>query len=69
MARKRYCDCGRKIVTRINGKYKQSRDNDHVLCRQCWQVQRDREQALVTPTPLDIEEAWVADMYAMWKEK
>lgn len=44
MARQRYCDCGRKILTRIKGKYKQSRDNDHVLCRQCWQAERDRER-------------------------
>ena len=44
MARQRYCDCGRKILTRINGKYVRAQDNDHNLCRQCWQAEKDRER-------------------------
>lgn len=44
MARKRYCDCGRKLLIRINGRYKVAQDDSHHLCRQCWQSERDRER-------------------------
>ena len=44
--RKAECECGRKIVVRINGRYKLATDNQHDLCHKCWKAERDRDRAM-----------------------
>ena len=36
MDKPRYCECGRRIVVRVNGKWKTPNDSQHDLCQRCW---------------------------------
>lgn len=45
--RQKYCECGRRIVIKLyyGGRVLFPRDNDHLLCQQCYRSERDREHA------------------------
>lgn len=46
--RAHYCQCGRKIVVRsASGGIHVPRDNDHILCQQCYRRELDRNRSVV----------------------
>lgn len=40
-----HCGCGRKVVVKINGKYKKTK-SDHDLCFRCYAAYTNRERAI-----------------------
>ena len=45
MRKELLCTCGRKVISKVNGKYKRTRDDDHDMCFKCWNAQQNRERA------------------------
>ncbi len=48
MAAQKYCSCGRKIIIRKSGsrrRFALPQDSDHVLCRECYRAEVDRQRA------------------------
>jgi len=43
--KEKYCQCGRKILVKVKGRYKGASDGDHDLCFKCYNSHRNKERA------------------------